>query len=60
MALQSGAGKVVYLTPQHIHLVFSLPEGRQTLALASHVIRQSEVPDWCSVLDLQARLSPGP
>ncbi|KAK5735447.1 hypothetical protein LTR17_008145 [Elasticomyces elasticus] len=46
------ANDMLYMGPQTPHLVFRLPEGRQTLALAGHIVRRVDAELWIRSLEL--------
>ncbi|KAK3636696.1 hypothetical protein LTR56_013997 [Elasticomyces elasticus] len=46
------ANDTLYMGPQTPHLVFRLPEGRQTLALAGHIVRRVDAELWVHSLAL--------
>ncbi|KAK5713830.1 hypothetical protein LTR17_017405 [Elasticomyces elasticus] len=46
------ANDTPYMGPQTPHLVFRLPEGRQTLALAGHIVRRVDAELWVRSLEL--------
>lgn len=46
------AGQALYMPPGTVHHVFRLPEGKQTLATAGHILQRNAVPEWLKILQL--------
>ncbi|KAK4548888.1 hypothetical protein LTR36_008661 [Oleoguttula mirabilis] len=48
-------GDALYMPPGTPHLVFRLPKGKQTMIVASHVVRRYDVGQWVRWLGIEAR-----
>ncbi|KAI6821965.1 hypothetical protein KC340_g12669 [Hortaea werneckii] len=48
-------GDSLYLSPGTPHLVFRLPRGRQTAALAGHAVRRCDITRWVELLALDVK-----
>ena len=48
-------GNSVYMPPGTRHLVFRLPEGKQTLASSVRVVRYCDIVEWLQVLHMEAQ-----
>lgn len=47
-------GDAVYMSPGTPHLVFRLPQGKQTMGLAGHLVRRCDVEQWVQLVMLDA------
>ncbi|KAK5117170.1 hypothetical protein LTR85_008938 [Meristemomyces frigidus] len=48
-------GDVMYMPPGTPHMVFRLPNGRQTMVAGSHILRRRDVEQWANWIELEAR-----
>ena len=49
----------MYMGPGTPHLVFRLPQGKQTAAIAEHVVRRHDVALWLQMLCVEVEMAVG-